>query len=198
MARKAKSGRPKFTAQLSKALIALRKQESKLLEPDNHQLYSLVYKGGKYQWITLVATDGLLISEWHTDDATGPKRKILVGVVIQSEQSTSQTKPNPLGKAAAALTPLGLWVDIKRDGKSSRERLDVSQVLLLVPEPSDAERKKKHPMVRQNVKNVVDTVEQAHMLELKQGANSTEIASQLADETRRWLFGRGRPNKITK
>lgn len=195
MAKKAKRGRPKFTTQLSKALTALRKQEDKLLEPDNHQLYSLVYKGGKYQWITLVATDGLLLSEWHTDKTTGPKRKILVGVVIQSEQSTSQTKPNPLGKAAAAMTPLGLWVDIKRDSKPSRERLDVTQVLLLVPEPTDAERKKKHPMVRQNVKNVVDTVEQAHILELKQGENSAQIASKLGNETRRWLFGRGRPNK---
>lgn len=195
MVKKAKQGRPKFTTQLSKALTKLRKEETRLLEADNSQLYSLTYKGGKYQWITLVATDGLLLSEWHTDEKTGPRRKILIGIVIQSEQATSETKPNPLGKAAAAMTPLGLWVDVRRAGNVSRERLDVAQVLLIVPEPTDAKRKKKHPMIRQNVKNVVDTVEQAHMLELKQGDNDGKIAEQLIKKTRPWLFGRGRPTK---
>ena len=192
---RAKRGRPKFTEQLAKALASLVSREPKLIQTENAQLYSLVFKSGKYQWITLLASDGLLLSNWHTAKDKGPKRTILVGVVIQSEQATSQTKPNPLGEAAAAMTPLGLWVDLLRDGQPSRERLDVVHVLLLVPEPSDAPRRRKHSMVRRNVQNVVDTVEQAHMLEMNQGDNDVTIAEKLMNKARPWLFGRGRPNK---
>ncbi len=190
-----KRGRPKFTVQLSTAIAKLRQQEQKLLATDNNQLYSLIFKGGTYQWITLVATDGLLVTKWHTSASSGPSRQILVGVVIQSEQRTSETKPNPLGKAAAAMTPLGLWVDIKGQAGTERQRLDVVHVLLIVPEPTDAARKKKYPMILQNVENVVDTVEQAHLLGMPQGANVEAIAQELMKKCRPWLFGRGRPAK---
>jgi|GEM_PF-3506608 len=192
---KNKKGRPKFTKQLSKALKHLTNTEPKLLTTKSANLFSPVYISGKYEWITLVATDGLLVSERLIGKGTPQARTILVGVIIQSEQATSQTKPNPLGKAAAVMTPLGLWVDLKRDKVESRERLDVVKTFLVVPKPSDAKRKVKHAAVWQNVKNVADTVDHASMLELNQGDSSDKIAQKVMDESRRFLLGKGRPRK---
>jgi len=192
------AGRPKFTACLSSAIETLIDGQARLLHVKNANLYSLVYKGGKYQWLTLVGSDGLLLAHRETDE---PTRNVLVGVAIQSEQSTSQTKPNPLGKAAAGMTPLGLWVDVREKNQPpntpyQRRRLDVVHVLLVVPRPTDQRRLAKHPTVLQNVKNVVSTVENAHFLELQQGNNANTIANALLRTIRPWLFGRGRPTDL--
>jgi hypothetical protein len=79
-------------------------------------------------------SDGLLIARRSVKSGEGgtPKNKveILIGVVIQSEDTTSQTKPNPIGKAALAHIPHGIWADIKGDG---RRRLDRVELLFVLP-----------------------------------------------------------------
>lgn len=198
---KKKRGRPKFTEQLKKAIRKLAK-DGQLLEPKSFHLYSPVYKGGKFIWVRLLGSDGILARERYTVASDeGGREPIVVAVVVQSEQATSATKPNPLGKAAAALAPLGLWADFKkRNGNKvqvERRRLDVIRVLLLLPKPAALDRQSAFETARQNVQNVVDTVVHAESQEAPQGAKPDAIESAIMSNARRWLFGKGRPQKKT-
>src|SRR5690554_5485387 len=90
-------------------------------------LYTPTYESGKYVWLKLMDSDGTLLSERPVRAKLGEgsappaETRLLLGVIVQSEDSTSQTKPNPLGKAALPHVPNGVWVDTE---EGLRRRLD--------------------------------------------------------------------------
>jgi len=70
-------------------------------------------------------SDGLLVGRRRVKDGEGAKPteevNLFIGVVIQSEDSTSQTKPNPFGKAAIGTIRDGIWVDLIDESTTTRQ-----------------------------------------------------------------------------
>lgn len=97
-------------------------------------LYSPVYRDGKYVWAKVMDSDGLFVTERIIHDDEGAAlpfaSHLLLGAIIQSEDSTSQSKPNPLGKASLGHVPNGIWVNTT-DGR--RRRLDRVQIVFVLP-----------------------------------------------------------------
>ena len=127
-------GRPKFTTNIRLAVEELTgDKELNLEQCRSWTLFSPVFRSD-YEWIKLMDTDGLLVGSRLVRDGEGRDPdtpvELFVGVVVQSEDSTSQSKPNPFGKAAIAHTPNGVWVDTKDDG---RRRLDIIHVVMVLP-----------------------------------------------------------------
>ena len=111
----------KFTTRLSDAVHSLETGSGIRSVPcRSGSLFSPVYRDGKYKWIKVMDSDGLLIARRrvHPGEGGDPSTPVslLLGVVVQSEDATSQTKPNPLGKAALSSVPYGIWVDTN-DGR---------------------------------------------------------------------------------
>ncbi len=124
-------GNTDFKRRLNRALQLVH-EELRLTEARVRRVYTPVWRDRKYQWISPMDTDGLLVSERqvHPSGAPPPSPTPLrIGVVIQSEFTTSLGKPNPFGKALLDHLPLGLWVD----HAGARVRLDEVVILFVVP-----------------------------------------------------------------
>jgi hypothetical protein len=46
-----------------------------------------------------------------------------IGVIVQSEFTTSLSKPNPFGKALVNTLPFGVWVDLEEQGRVRLDRV---------------------------------------------------------------------------
>ena len=198
---KKKSKKGTFEDRLKSAIKSLVKSE-KLLSPHDYDLWSLTYKGGKYVWVKIMGSDGLLLASRRTakaQDKAGSQRTIRVGVVIQCEQTTSQTKPNPFGKASISQVPFGVWVDVKESkGKTVRRRLDVVNVALVAPEPASVQAKKKFKIVERNLEGVADLLVDTKVIPIAQGAGARIIQSELMKVFRGFLKGPGKPDGTMK
>lgn len=141
-------------------------------------------------------SDGLLVGRRRVKDGEGAKPakevNLFIGVVIQSEDSTSQTKPNPFGKAAIGTIRDGIWVDLKGEG---RVRLDRAYVLFVLPEGAPTNEKKKFETAKRNVKNAADAMPDAESIEFARGVSTANLKTGITKKARRWLKGRGRPAK---
>lgn len=184
----------KFTSRLSDALDLVQESEKKYFLPDNRSLYSPVErKGGYYEWVKVMDSDGVLLAERPIKPGEGAQHtqagKILVGVIIQSEDATSQTKPNPLGKAALPHVENGIWVTIK----NVRRRIDHFIVLFVLPEGQEQRRKRPFKTAQRNVRNALELMPGTCEIAIKRGASSEEIMQELCKEVRRVLVGKGRP-----
>lgn len=182
-----------FKARLNTAIDATINELS-LDAPRVRRLYTPVWRSGAYRWISPMDSDGLLVKDRcvHEGDAEPPQPVSLrIGVVIQSEFATSNTKPNPFGKALIGGLPLGVWVDL--DDEPRRVRLDKIFVLFIVPMATAAHKKKISNTARYNVLNAADAATEAHILEVKMGSSAEALAEQLRKKIRPWLFGAGRP-----
>jgi hypothetical protein len=111
--------RTTFTKNLSKAIKQIINDgKLGLDETRSGSLYSPVFSSD-YKWAKIMDSDGLLVGRRSVkeDGDAGATPAIgvylRIGVVIQSEESTSQTKPNPFGKAAIGTIRNGIWVDLK-------------------------------------------------------------------------------------
>ena len=193
---KKKSKKGKFEDRLKSAIQGLVKPE-KLLTPYDYDLWTPTYKDGKYIWVKIMGSDGLLLAPRKTaksGEKAGSQRSILVGVVIQCEQTTSQTKPNPFGKASISQVPFGVWVDVRQQkGSAVRQRLDVVRVALIAPEPSAYKAKKKFKIVSQNLDGVSALFVDTDVLKIAQGAGAKDIEAALMDKFRGFLKGPGKP-----
>lgn len=146
-----------------------------------------------FQWAKLMDSDGLMIAT-RTVKGKGIKdAKIRVGVVIQCEEATAQTKANPIGKAAISQIATGVWVDL--DG-AQRVRLDRLTVLFVVPSPSNPSAKKRSTTAVANTELAATVMPGATQLTIPQGLQSKDIAVHLQNETRGFLVGRGRPKSL--
>lgn len=192
-------GRTKFTKQVRRAVEQLTKDaDLGLLECRSWSLFSPVFRGD-YKWAKLMDTDGLLVGPRVVKHDEGAKPKndveILVGVVIQSEDSTSQTKPNPFGKAAVGRAPNGVWVDLK-DGR--RVRLDRVFVDFVLPKGTIPSQKKKFETAKRNVRNAAEAMPDVEAIEVPRGISTDALMTKVKNKVRRWFKGRGRPAKAKK
>lgn len=162
-------------------------------EPRVRRMYTAVWRNRAYRWISPMDSDGLLIKERNVhddDDLLGEDVYLRIGVVVQSEFTTSLTKANPVGKALISAFPYGVWVDLTDDG---RVRLDRVYVLFVVPKATAAGKKVTSAKARQNVDSAASASREAHVLEVGLGDSSAVIARKLLKKVNRWLVGAGRP-----
>ena len=187
----------KFTSRLSSALGRLQTDPSlRAVKCRSGSLFSPIYRAGKYVWVKVMDSDGLLVARRKVDEdgSSQPSSAVslLLGVVFQSEDATSQTKPNPIGKAAISHVPNGIWVDL-RDSSPGRRRLDRVLVVFVLPKGAAASRRAKFVIARRNVLNASDMMPDAVSVEVPRGANARAVAEVIRQEVRPFLVGRGRP-----
>ena len=198
---KKKSKKGKFEDRLKSAIQELSKSKG-MITPHDYDLWSLTYESGKYVWVKIMGSDGLLLATRKTTDSgskAGRGRMILVGVVIQCEQTTSQTKPNPFGKASISQVPFGVWADVEaRKGKTWRRRLDAVRVALIAPEPAAYKAKKKFHVVAKNQDGVAKLLVDTEVIKIPQGSGTIDIQNALMNNFRGFLKGRGKPHGAKK
>lgn len=165
-----------------------------LLPTTSGSLFSPVFSSGAYRWAKVMDSDGLLIAARPVAEGEGgaPAEpvELLVGVIVQSEEATSQTKPNPLGKASLAHIPNGIWVDLEEDG---RRRLDRVLVLLVVPKGAAPKHQKKFATAKRNVENAAALMPDAQSLAVNRGRSAAKLQADLKATVRPFFKGPGRP-----
>ncbi len=188
-------GNTKFTARARDAVVALwGDADLALLELNSGSLFSPVLRGGDYEWIKLMDSDGLLVAPRKIKAGEGAKplgdAELLVGVVIQSEDATSQTKPNPFGKAAIGHVRNGVWADVKGEG---RRRLDRVYVLMILPKGAAPKHQKAFATAKRNVENAADLMPDCETLVVARGISGKDLYPAIKTKVRPWFKGRGRP-----
>lgn len=162
--------------------------------PKAPALFSPSFAKRTYRWAEIMKTDGVLAAERQiaADKANSSKsgQFLCVGVVIQSEFTTSNAKANPFGKAAVCSVPFGLWLDVKG---GTRVRLDRVFVLFVLPESSALQHKQQFERAKGTVENIASWLPDVDVLIMKKGWSVNEVANHLRKRTRKWLKGVGRP-----
>jgi hypothetical protein len=141
-------------------------------------------------------SDGLLIkTKTVKSDNPDQLTELRIGVIVQSEKTTSLSKPNPFGKALVGKLPLGIWVDVKdkASGACKRVRLDHAYVLFVLPTPAASAQAKVSAKAAQNVENALAAADDVHVLRLRQGSAASDMAKEITKQARAWLVGPGRP-----
>jgi hypothetical protein len=197
--KKRKQGNREFEKRLKKALSLLASCLN-LIEPADFDLWSLSSIKGTYTWLKLMGSDGLLLARRKTarsmKDKPGSEREILVGIVIQCEQSTGKTKPNPFGKASVGEVPFGVWVDVAIAPRNiQRQRLDVVQIALVVPKPTNFYQRQGFHTVETNIRNIARILPQTSACVIPQGTSAAKIARALEVAFRAVLKGKGAPHR---
>ncbi len=170
--------------------------ELKLDPPCVGRLYTPVWRDRKYQWISPMDSDGLLVKERNIasgKETADDSARLRIGVIIQSEFTTSRTKPNPFGKALVDTLPFGVWVDLWTGDARRRVRLDRVFVLFVMPRATAQSKKWISKIAKEYVENAADAATEAHMLEVPMGAGGPELATLIGKSVRPWLVGAGRP-----
>lgn len=195
------SGRTKFTRNLRDALARLANDRSLGLEQTHSvSLFSPIFDGD-YKWTKIMDSDGLLVGARRVKENPGEGRKpgndvyLRVGVIIQSEDSTSQTKPNPLGKAAVGAISTGVWVDLKN---GERVRLDCVRVLFVLPRGAPPSQQRTFDTAKRNVTNAAHSMPDVEIMDVPRGIARDTLATMLTKKVRPWLKGRGRPQERGK
>jgi hypothetical protein len=189
-------GRTKFTKNLRNAVEQLIEDpDLGLWDTKSWSLFSPVFRGD-YIWIKVMDCDGLLVGPRRVKDGEGAKPaedvNLTVGVVVQSEDSTSQTKPNPFGKAAICHTPNGIWVD-RSNGE--RVRLDRLHILFVLPKGAPPAQQRSFETAKRNVINAAGAMRDTEAVEFPRGVSTATLATALREKIRPWFKGRGRPAK---
>jgi hypothetical protein len=171
--------------------------ESKRLAPvpaQSGSLFSQIPRQGAHLWLKLTDSDGLLVSRRSVRavSAGAPENQVrlLVGIILQSEDSTSTSKPNPLGKAAIASSRNGVWVDLAELG---RRRLDRLHVPMLLPSESVPQHRRRPSTQQRNVETAAALMPDGDPLFADSWLSAKELASEITRQTHGWLRGRGRP-----
>lgn len=161
------------------------------------KLYSPIWMNRQYRWFSPLDSDGILYGERNIlsgvseggEAAPKTNPKLRVGVILQSEFSTSNTKPNPIGKAFVSELPLGVWVDLDT---GERVRLDEVYVLFVVPNATAASKKKTSATALKNVRVAAELSVRAYYLEVNQGSSAEDLAKAIKKVVNGWVRGAGR------
>lgn len=191
------AGNKKFTRRLRDALAILAADpDLGFLDDEGGSLFTPIFASGSYTWAKVLDSDGLMLAPRIVKDGEGGKPakpvELLLGVVVQSEEATSQTKPNPLGKAAIAQIPNGVWVNVKGEG---RRRLDRVMTLFVVPKGAAPKKAKKFKVAKRNVENAAAFMPDAEPLVVPRGDSAKKLATKLKKAVRKFFKGPGRPRK---
>jgi len=170
----------KFTARLNESINAMLNDAGlHAFSPDSRSLYSPIYRSAKLEWAKVLDSDGILLTERTVHNAEGavisPETEILIGVILQSEDATSQTKPNPIGKAAISHIQNGIWVTIK--GK--RKRIDKLIVAFVLPEGASPKDQKSFTTAKRNVLNASGMMPDAVPIEVPRGISVKDLTIKL-------------------
>jgi hypothetical protein len=190
-------GNTKFTTRIRNAVDSLvDDSELGLIETHSGSLFSPVFRGGNYLWVKVMDSDGLLVGKRKVKAGEGVAPtddiELLIGVVIQSEDATSQTKPNPLGKAAIAHVSNGIWIDVEGQG---RRRLDQLFVLMILPEGASSKHRKMFDTAKRNVENAAGMMPECDTLVVPRGISTVSLIEKIKKKVRPRFKGRGRPIK---
>lgn len=190
-----KKGNIKFTTRVNNAVESLNEDRSLgLVRLKSGSMFSPAYRNGNYEWVKVMDSDGMLVCPRKVKAGEGAELKdevsLLVGVVVQSEDSTSQTKPNPLGKASIGHITNGIWVDVSNEG---RKRLDRLIILMLLPKGAAPARQKAFATAKRNVENAAAMMPDCEVLIIERGASSEVMAKEIKKIVRPLFKGRGRP-----
>jgi len=185
----------KFTKRLGDAVRLLLEDASLgLARSDVGSLYAPVFRSGAYVWAKVMDSDGLLIAARPVKSGEGGSPsatvELLIGVVLQSEEATSQTKPNPLGKASLAHIANGVWVDLTGEG---RRRLDRVFVVFVVPKGVAPKYRKTFATAKRNVENAAILFPDVATIEIDRGLSAAKIAPALKKAIRPYFKGPGKP-----
>lgn len=183
--------------------VDLVQRDLKLQKVRVNKIYTPVWQDRAYRWYSPMDTDGILYGErkvlggedFDGETSLSEPSFIRVGVILQSEHSTSLTKPNPFGKAFVTELPLGVWVDLKKqsiDQPAQRVRLDEVYVLFIVPKATSLKKKGTSKTAAKNVKLAAEVSTNAWFIGVEQKASEADIAKQITKIVNPWLRGTGR------
>lgn len=158
---------------------------NKLEKPVSYSLFMLRKGPGGLVWAKLMQADGLLLrfTDAKHDEAAecANQVRVLRGIIVQTEETTSNTVPDPLGKAFVPTTPGGVWVDLGTTTRRNRVRIDFPTVLFVTPKPTSTLAKVKADFAKR--KGTLDKVVAASpfaLLEVvNQGDSQASIAAQV-------------------
>jgi len=193
----------KFTERLREAVIKLDDGKIGLISCRSRSLFSPVFRNRKYQWAKLMDCDGLLVTRRLVHDGEGgsplDEVSLLMGVVIQCEDTTSQSKPNPFGKASLPHVPNGVWVDVSKKQSQSanggRLRLDRVLILFVLPKGAAPTQRKKFETAKRNVENAAILMPDAETLEVARNTSAANLCKHVGKIVRPFLKGAGRPKR---
>ena len=182
------------------------------IEIRNYRLFTPYWKkGGTYAWMSPMDTDGLLVCERQVTGGTTtgvpPKYVLtpspLLAVVLQTEEATGKTKPNPYGKASVVNVPLGLWVDRTdyvdngyfKSGKPKKPRpvhtrVRLTHVWVMFVTRNDL------PSVLSNLEVVVTAHSNSWYRAVSKAASVKTITKVILGDVRGFLVGKGRPKSF--
>lgn len=113
--------------------------DNKLVNLSGNTLCTPMKIDGKWKWMSFCESDGILAR--FLDVAKGEVAKpdtcseVLAGVMIESEESTSDSLLNPWGKSCIPSIPNGVWIDLKDQHGRKRHVLTIVEIILVTPEP---------------------------------------------------------------
>jgi len=131
----AKTDFKKRVGQAVNKLIA----DKALLDVRYHSLYTPMQINGSWKWMAFSEPDGIL-AQRMTVAKGDPKKadehsEVIACVLVQSEESTSDSLLNPWGKSCIPKIPNGVWIDYHEGNQRKRRLLTVAHVLLVTPKP---------------------------------------------------------------
>jgi hypothetical protein len=182
-----------FHERLKDAIDYLRKTH-RLVTPRSNNLYTFAKVGGFYQWKLVQNADGLLIASRNvgpSQDYQPNKTSILIGVVIQSEFMTADTKPNPQGKASVSHVETGLWICRANDNQMLR--IDIPRVLFVLPKGASPKKRKKYKTTLENVSQAAALHGNSKLLTVPRGISAKRLSKKLYGQVKDLLKVVGRP-----
>jgi hypothetical protein len=139
-------------------------------------------------------SDGLLVSRRPVRAASGRAAEnqvhLLIGVILQSEDSTSMSKPNPFRKTAIGNVRNGVWVDLAELG---RRRLDRLHALMMLPSGSAPQHRRRPSTQQRTVETAAALMPDGDTLIVERSLSAKGLASEITKQAHGWLRGRGRP-----
>lgn len=127
-----------FKKRVSEAINKLIKEKS-LLDVRYRSLYTPMRIDGHWKWMAFSEPDGILarvIDVAKGDPAKASEHSEVVAcVMVESEESTSDSLLNPWGKGCIPSIPNGVWIDYHSGKQRKRRIVTVAHVILVTPEP---------------------------------------------------------------
>lgn len=151
----------KFKKRVDEAVKKLVADRS-LLNVPYSSIYCPLKVEGQWKWTSLCEPDGILarsITVAKGEPAKADEHsEVIACVLVESEESTSNSLLNPWGKAHIPTVPNGVWIDIKAGNVRKRRILTVTHVLLVTPEPKSTTTKtQKNFKMRKSILQRVDS-----------------------------------------
>jgi hypothetical protein len=164
-----------------------------LLKTCGNALYTPMHHPSGWKWMAFSEPDGILAKEIAVAKGDPAKAdvctRVWLGVLVQSEESTSSSLLNPWGKACIPRLPGGVWVDVEVGGQRVRNVLTFAHVLLVTPEPTStlAKVQKEFRNRRAVLERVDAAAEEASLLIVPQGRSAADMGGDIWANAQQYL-----------